>query len=216
MTGASFGCSVLQWAAWRWANASGTAATVARPLVATCAGLTGERRRNDSRYMRSVSMCAIVMLVASGSGSKTRFSVDGMTSTPSTTVATIQPRTGSPGYSWLRIYFYPSALGSDDNAAATKGRVGSIKEKWSAVLQLTVDSASKVWQVDLALPGHTCTVAESDLEAKNALPEFRFDGDRLRLRGKGSHVCDMKSLGIPNQTLGWDVDLDIPVVKNAR
>ena len=79
-----------------------------------------------------------------------------------------------------------------------------------------MDSDSNVWQVDLALPGHTCTVAESEREAKSALPEFRFDGERLRLRGKGSHVCDMKSLGIPNQTFGWDVDLDIPVVEDAR
>ena len=131
-------------------------------------------------------------------------------------MATIQPRTGSPGYSWLRIYFYGSALSPDDSMAAAKGRVGSIKEKWSAVLQLTVDKDSNVWQVDLALPGHTCTVAESDREAKNALPAFRFDGRRLLLRSTGSHVCDMKSLGIPNQTFEWGVDLDIPVVGNVR
>jgi hypothetical protein len=24
-------------------------------------------------------------------------------------------------------------------------------------------------------------------------------------------VCDFKSLGIPNQRFGWDLDLDVPV-----
>ena len=120
------------------------------------------------------------------------------------------------GYSWLRISFYASPLSSDDRASATKGRVDAMKAKWSAVLQLTVDKDATVWQVDLALPGHTCTIAESDRDAKNALQEFRFDGRHLRLRGKGSYVCDLRSLKIPNQTFGWDVDVDAPVVEAAR
>jgi hypothetical protein len=105
---------------------------------------------------------------------------------------------------------------ADDHASATKGHIESIKAKWSAVLQLTVDAHSNVWQVDLSLPGHTCTIAESDREAKNALQEFQFDGKHVRLRGRGSQVCDMRSLGIPNQTFQWDVDLDSPVIERAR
>lgn len=166
--------------------------------------------------MRSLSVSAIFALASIGSASNARFSVDGTASTPSTAVATIQPRTGAPGYYWLRVYFYSAPLASDDSASATKGRVESIKAKWSAVLQLTVDDHSNVWQVDLSLPGHTCTIAESDREAKNAMQEFQFDRKRLRLRGKGSHVCDMRSLGIPNQAFAWDVDLDTPVVENAH
>jgi hypothetical protein len=88
-----------------------------------------------------------------------------------------------------------------------------MKTRWSAVLQLTLDQDSHVWQVDLALPGHTCTIAESDRAAKSALQEFQFDGKRLRLRGNGSHVCDMRFMGIPNQTFNWNVDLDSPVVE---
>jgi hypothetical protein len=162
------------------------------------------------------SFAAILAFVTIGSGSLARFSVDGTASTSSTTVATIEPRTGAPGYSWLRIYFYSSPLTSDDLLTGTKGRVESMKAKWNAVLQLTLDKDSNVWQVDLALPGHTCTIAESDREAKSALQEFLFDGKHLRLRGKGSHVCDMRFMGIPNQTFTWDVDLDSPVVERAR
>jgi hypothetical protein len=165
--------------------------------------------------MRLLRIYAVVMTVMLGAGSNARFSVAGTASTSSVIVATTQPRTGAPGYSWLRIYFYPSTLSTDDKAAATTGRVASIKAKWSAVLQLTVDKDLKVWQVDLSLPGHTCTIAESDRDAKNLLQELQLSGKRVRLKSKGSHVCDLKSLGMPKETYEWDVDLDIPVVGNA-
>jgi hypothetical protein len=161
------------------------------------------------RRVRSGSIAALFTLVTLRADStNARFSVDGTVSTLSTALATIEPRTGAPGYSWLRIYFYSSQLTADDGARARQGRVESIKTKWSAVLQLTVDKSTTVWQVDLALPGHTCTIAESDRDAKNALQDFAFDGKHVRLRGKGSHVCDMRLLKIPDQTFTWDVDLD--------
>lgn len=129
-----------------------------------------------------------------------------------TAVATVQPRTAAPGYSWVRIYFYPSPLTADESARAGQGRVDSIK-RWNAMLQLTVDKNATVWQVDLAVPGHTCTIAESDRDAKNAFQEMSFDGAHVRLKGKGAHVCDMRLLNIPNQTFTWDVDLDSPVIE---
>jgi hypothetical protein len=144
------------------------------------------------------------------------FSVDGRATSSSAAVATVQPRAGAPGYSWLRIYFYPSPLAPADAASARSGRVGAIKAKWSAVLQLTVDKSATVWQIDLSLPGHTCTIAESDREAAAALQEFRFDGVRVRLKGKGTRVCDLALLRIPNQTFAWDVDLESAVVEGAR
>src|SRR5688572_2040442 len=99
-----------------------------------------------------VLIVCVVALAALGSISRARFSVDGISSTPSTAVATIQPRTGAPGYSWLRIYFYSSPLSATDQAAAAIGLAQSITRSWSAVLQLTVDRQSQVWQLDLALP----------------------------------------------------------------
>jgi hypothetical protein len=164
--------------------------------------------------MRGLS-AAVVALLAAGSGSHATFSVDGAASTSTTVIATIQPRTGAPGYSWLRIYFYPSSLGAGDRAKGVAGRVGAITARWNAVVQLTVDRDATVWQIDLSLPGHTCTIAESDRHAREALQEWTFDGTRLRLTGRGSHVCDLRSLGLPNQTFRWDLDVDIPVVLNA-
>jgi hypothetical protein len=157
----------------------------------------------------------LLTLAAAAASTTARFSAADVTSTSTIAVATSQPRTAAPGYTWVRIYFYPSPLTPDEAARARQGRVDSIK-RWNAVLQLTVDNNATVWQVDLALPGHTCTIAESDRDAKNAFQEMHFDGTHVRLKGKGSHVCDMRFMKIPNQTFTWDVDLDSPVVENAR
>ncbi len=161
--------------------------------------------------MRIVGSLLILASLATGPGATARFSIDGVTSAPLATLATVQPRNGAPTYSWLRVYFYASA------AAANQARAASARDltktNWSAVLQLTVDTSGTVWQVDLSLPGHTCTIAESNVEARKVLQTFQFDGKHVRLRGQGSRVCDLRSLQIPNQTFEWDVDLDVPVTK---
>ena len=150
-------------------------------------------------------------LVTSGN-----FAVDGVVRHGSVAVATIQPRNGAPGYSWLRVYFYPSALSAHDRTAAATGRIAAIRQPWAAVLQFTLDESRRVWQIDLSLPGHTCTVAESDKEALRMLSRFQLEGRQLRLVSRGSHVCDMTSPHVPNQAFTWDVDLAMPVVQVAR
>jgi hypothetical protein len=166
--------------------------------------------------MRASWKCAVLLFVTVGSSPTATFSVDGVATVSSTVVATVQPRSGAPGFSWLRIYFYPSALSVSDASGAAAGRVDSIKAKWNAVLQLTVGQDRRVWQVNLSLPGHTCTIAESDRDANKALQQFQFDGTHLRLKTDGSHVCDMKFMGIPDQTFRWTVDLPSSIVVGAR
>jgi hypothetical protein len=158
-------------------------------------------------------MSTLLAAVAVGSVQTAKFGVDGVTRTPSTIVATIQPRTAAPGYSWLRVYFYSSPASERANAASS--HVVPIRTDWTAVLQFTVDKNSTVWQIDLSLPGHTCTIAESDRDARHALQEFQYEGGRLRVRGKGFHMCDMTSLGIPNQRFEWDVDFETPVIEGV-
>jgi hypothetical protein len=139
------------------------------------------------------------------------FTANGVRQSSSTVVATIQPRAGAPGYSWLRVYFYP-ALTAGERASASKGLVESIRTAWSAVLQFTVDKTSTVWQIDLSLPGHTCTIAESDGDARQAFPEFLYDGRRLRLKGRGSHECVMPGRGSPAQKFEWEVNVETSVI----
>lgn len=165
--------------------------------------------------MRFPWTSTLLAAVAIGSAQPAKFSVDGVARTPATIVATIQPRTAAPGYSWLRVYFYSSSLPASEHENAADRRVASIPTDWTAALQFTVDKNSTVWQIDLSLPGHTCTIAESDRDARYALQEFEYRDGHLRVRGKGFHVCDMTSLGIPNQRFEWDVDFETAVIGTA-
>jgi hypothetical protein len=157
------------------------------------------------------------------------FSVDNDAMSLSTAVATIEPRLGAPGYSWLRIYFYSFPVAADDMTGIVKGSVGSMDKKWNgkasnpkdynasrAVIQLSVDQSYKVWQADMSVPGHACTIAPFEPDVKAFLQEYQFDGKNLRLKSKGSYVCDMKSMGIPNQKFSWDVDLKTAVFEKAK
>jgi hypothetical protein len=135
-------------------------------------------------------------------------------------VATIEPRLGAPGYRWLRVRFYAFPLTPADVEAAVKGNIDPLERRWkstagnpaqynvsNAVLQFGVDKDGKVWQIDLSVPGHACTIASSDQEAKALLQDYQFDGTRLRLKTKGSHPCER---------LAWDVDLTLPVFASVR
>jgi hypothetical protein len=185
----------------------------------------------DLSVFTALAFCAF----ASGSGDQNKpdpstfethavFSVDHDAMSLTSVAATIEARPNAPGYSWLRINFYSFKFTAADIAGAVKGHLESMDSRWkkmasnpkaynhsNAVVQLGVDKNFNVWQIDMAVPGHTCTIAPYERDVKSALQEYRFDGKRLRLKSKGSFVCDLKSLGIPNQRFGWDLDLDVPV-----
>ena len=158
-------------------------------------------------------------------GTRAEFAVDHAHLALSSVIATIEPRPSAPGYSWVRIHFYSFLPDVADMTGIAKGDVGSMDKKWekladrhdnsynvsNAVIQLSVDKDYKVWQVDMAVPGHTCTIASSEKDFKSFLQDYRFDGKNLRLRSKGFYVCDMKFMKIPDQTFTWDIDLNIPV-----
>ncbi|HKV04510.1 MAG TPA: hypothetical protein VJO53_05300 [Candidatus Acidoferrales bacterium] len=160
---------------------------------------------------------------------KAKFSVDNTALSLSSAVAIIEARRYPPGYSWLRVYFYSFPLTAEDAAGVANGNIDSLEKKWTktandpptynrshAVIQLSVDSAHKVWQADMSVPGHTCTIAPFEPDVKKFLQDYQFDGKRLRLKSKGTYVCDMKFMGIPNQNFGWDIDLSVPVFQEMK
>jgi hypothetical protein len=59
------------------------------------------------------------------------FFVDSNAMSLSSAVATIEPRLGVPGYSWLRITFYTFLVTADDIAGVMKGDTGSMDKKWN-------------------------------------------------------------------------------------
>jgi hypothetical protein len=157
------------------------------------------------------------------------FSVNNTAMALSTAIATIEPRLGAPGYSWLRINFYSFPVEASDVAGILKGDVSSMDKKRRAkesnveeynksyaMIQLSVDRNAKVWQVDMSVPGHGCTIAPFERDVTGFLQAYEFDGENLKLKSKGSYVCDMKSLGIPNQTFDWDIDLNARVFPKAK
>lgn len=157
------------------------------------------------------------------------FSVDNHSMSLSTAIATIEPRLGAPGYSWLRIHFYSFPVTADDLPGVVKGDAGSMDKKRNrkasnptdynssnAVIQLSVDNNFKVWQVDMSVPGHACTIAPFEPDVKTFLQDYQFDGKNLRLKSKGSYVCDMKFMGIPDQTFAWDIDLHAMVFEKIK
>jgi hypothetical protein len=158
-------------------------------------------------------------------GTSAKFAVDNSHLSLSSVIATIAPRLGAPGYSWVRIHFYSFPPAPEDMTGIVKGDVTSMDKKWekladrhdnsynvsNALIQLSVDKDYKVWQVDMAIPGRGCTIAPFEKDVKSFLQDYRFDGRNLRLKSKGSYVCDMKVMKIPDQTFTWDIDLTIPV-----
>ena len=158
-----------------------------------------------------------------------KFFVNNTAMSLSTAVATIEPRLGAPGYSWLRIHFYSFPVAADDIVGILKGDTSSMDKKWNklasnptdynngnAVLQFSLDKDLKVWQVDMSVPGHGCTIAPFEQDVKNFLQDYQFDGKNLRLKSKGSYVCDMKSMGMADQKFGWDVDLNTQVFPKTK
>lgn len=141
-------------------------------------------------------------------------------------IAILQARPAAPGYSWLRIYFYSFPLTAEDISGARNGNVESMERKWRktagnpseynnshGVIQLGVDKNFKVWQVDMSVPGYSCTIAPFPKDVEAFLQSYRFDGGNLKLKSKGSYVCGLKVTNVPKQTLGWDLNVDIPVFK---
>jgi|SRR5690348_11911334 hypothetical protein len=150
-----------------------------------------------------------------------RFSVGTTQFHLTTAVATIQPRRGASGYSWLRVSFYAFPLTSADIASVARGRTDTLDARWQktsnnaaiynvshAQLQLTIDDTDrKIWQIDEAVPGHTCTIAASDHEAAALVQDYHFDGSTLRLNARGANLC---------MGMGFDVQLAVPVYPAAR
>ena len=174
----------------------------------------------------SAVMASPAALGPSSFATSARFSVDADEFPLSTAIATIEPRPSAPGYSWVRIHFYSFAPAGEDMAAIGAGNVDAMDKKWEkkasvpadynhgyASIQLSVDSAFKVWQVDMAIPGHTCSIAPFEDDVHNFLQDYHLDGKTLTLKSKGSYVCDMMS---GKQRLGWDIDVQTPVFAKAK
>jgi hypothetical protein len=150
-----------------------------------------------------------------------------LTSSLSSAVATIEPPKGPMRYSWVEINFYSFSFTRQDVAAARSGNTELLNKKWKAMddpqafnqgwasIQLALDAQLRIQQVNMLVPGYSCTVAILERDLTNFVQEYKFDGNTLRLKSKGSYLCDMKAQGLGTPKFGWDVDLTTTVFAKA-
>ena len=181
-------------------------------------------------FLAAVVACSIISVPAGPSPQNSTFhtnanlSVDNTAMNLSSAVAITEARKYPAGYSWLRIHFYPFPLTSGDIAAAKTGNVDSLDKKVNnnsfdpkvrtnsyGVMQFSVDKDFKVWQVDMSIPGHACTIAPFEKDVQSFLQTYHYDGKNLRLKSKGTYICDLKAVGAGDQTYKWDIDVTLPV-----
>jgi len=182
--------------------------------------------------MLNFLLLAILMSFATGAvasdsfDTNAKFSVDDTTLSLSSAVATIETRPISPGYFWIRINFYSFPPNANDIAGIENGNVDSMNKKWmnlantvnaktyntsNAVIQLTVDKDFRVWQFDMSIPGHFCTIAPSEPDVRKLFEKYQFDGKSIRLKSKGTFLCDLSRLNEKNEKYSWDINLETRV-----
>lgn len=150
-----------------------------------------------------------------------------LTSSLSSAVATIEPPKGPMRYSLVEINFYSFSFTRQDATAARSGNTELLDKKWKAMdnaqafnqgwasIQLALDANSQIQQVNMRVPGYSCTVAIIERDLRNFAQEYKFDGKTLRLKSKGSYLCDMKAQGLGTPTFGWDINLTTTVFAKA-
>jgi hypothetical protein len=141
-----------------------------------------------------------------------RFGVDELTRVTPTVVATVEPRAGAPGSSWIRMYFYSLELTPIQRQRAATGGDPALLRKWEAILQITVDPQGSVSAMDLALPGRPCAIVQTGQDVARAVQHFEFNGARVRMKSKAFSICDVKVEGVPSQRFEWDVTVDTTLV----
>ena len=115
---------------------------------------------------------------------KATFSVDDDAKSLSSVIATIEkhPMHG-PEYLWLEVNFYSFPFTTEEIKSAANGDLEPIERRRheedynsQAEIIFSMDKSYKVWQVDMSMPGHSCTIASSEKEVKSFLREYLFEG----------------------------------------
>ena len=151
---------------------------------------------------------------------KAEFAIDNESKLLSSAIASIQqhPMHG-PNYSWLTISFYPFNLTADEIKGAENGNWDLIKKRMyeedynsHAKVILTTDKDNNVLQIDISMPGSSCTIASSEYDINSFLEKYTYSDEKLTMKSSGSYEC-----GAPvNKTFTWEFDIDIPVFKKLK
>jgi len=118
----------------------------------------------------------------------------------------------------LEIQFFPKPVTEKVKADILENDAKELKKTSYAAFVLYMGKDNRIWQANLSyvVPGVTVarTVAWKSEELQKYFSDYRFDGKRLVLKSKGSYSESEK--GHEKLRLFWDVDLNLPVVREVK
>jgi hypothetical protein len=118
----------------------------------------------------------------------------------------------------LEIQFFPNPITEEIKADMLENDAKGSKKAGYAVLVLFIGKDKKIWQANLSyvVPGTTVarTVAWKPDELQKYFSDSSFDGKRLVLKSKGWY--SESESGRDKLRLSWDVDLNLPVVREVK
>jgi hypothetical protein len=114
----------------------------------------------------------------------------------------------------LLIILTPERLTDQEGLELLRGENWRHRAGRHAILVLFIDKDERIWQVNLTvvIPGQTVirTVAWKSEDLERFTAGYAYDGKRLKLTAQGQFADPSSE---PRSfRLGWDVDLDAPVV----
>ena len=118
----------------------------------------------------------------------------------------------------LEIQFFSKPITEKAKADILENDAKELKKTSYAAFVLYMGKDNKIWQANLSFvaPGVTVarTVAWKPEELQKYFSDFRFDSKRLVLKSKGSY--SESGNGHEKLRLSWDVDLNLPVVREVK
>jgi len=151
------------------------------------------------------------------------FSIDGEKKPMTSVVATIEDRPMyGPRYKWLILNFYSFPLTQENIASAKTGDIKPIEKRIyeadakgynnsNAKIILSIDSTNnQITQVDMAVPGYTCTVVEKSKDLQRFSENYSFENSHIKLKNNSSYECDMNAKKI---LFGWDFSVNTIVAQ---
>ena len=118
----------------------------------------------------------------------------------------------------LEILFFPQPITEKVKADILENDAKELKKSSYAALVLYIGNDIKIRQANLSyiVAGTTVarTVAWRAEELQKYFSDYRFDGKRLALKSKEGYSESEK--GVEKLRLSWDVDLNLPVVREVK
>lgn len=131
------------------------------------------------------------------------------------------PADDGSGYKMIFLHFYPFELSEEELAAIQKDGTDALKDKIysdmknyyskTATFYMTVNSDGKIQQMDISVPGTTCTVAWREDDLNKYIQDSSVTQTHISLKTSGEYECDSV-----HKTFKWNLDIDAPLLQGKE